>query len=157
MKTLRVALTTAGALVALVGGAETATWGLGPLSASVNATAPRIVAVDAGSFAGATSGAMIDATSQSIGAAPAPRATRVDYTAPPEPPSNADTDGPRLLEAPSAVSGATADMASLAAPRLADKDASSRAPDAQEGSSPQPGPAADASAAVGGTSTQTPD
>lgn len=43
MKSIRVALLTAGALVALVGGAETANWGLAPLTASLNTTGPQIM------------------------------------------------------------------------------------------------------------------
>ncbi len=157
MKTVRIALTTAGALAALVGGAETATWGLSPLSASVHASAPQIVAADASSFAGGAPSGMIDATSQSIAGPPPAQATPVDYAAPPEPPTNADADGPRLLDEASPASAVPAEVASAASPRLADQDALSSGLSAETGPAPQPAPAVDVSASAGAPVAQTPD
>ncbi len=98
MKSLRVALTAAGALAALVGGAETATWGLSPLSASMIASAPQIVAsggspVDHGEALGD------DRIAYHASAAPMQsEQAPVVYDPPPEPPTQADTDGPRYVD-----------------------------------------------------------
>jgi hypothetical protein len=75
VKTLRIALTTAGALAALVGGAETATWSLRPLSAPIDVSAPRIVA------SASPDDPAQSATSSNIDPAPL-EATAAAYTAP---------------------------------------------------------------------------
>jgi hypothetical protein len=110
VNSLRVALITAGALTALVAGAATASWGLGPLSASPNAAAPQIVAADA-SYVDATTTSAVQAASPSSDIAAPIEKTRVAYALPPSPPVDIDPDGPRPDSGPVASESAQPDPA----------------------------------------------
>jgi hypothetical protein len=91
MKTIRVALTVAGALAALVGGAATASWGLTPLAGDPDAPAPQIVALDAAEH-----------QSPYGGAPPSLDTVPAAYVVPHAPPADADPEGPRPDSMPSA-------------------------------------------------------
>ena len=157
MKTLRVALTTAGALAALVGGAETATWGLDPLSTSMNATAPQIVASETSSSAGATPNGVIETASQPSGAAPPPEVTPAVYDTPPEPPTDVDSDGPRDADGPPATTVARPDSDAAVYPRPWEQEAPPGVAVADRTLAPQPGAGIDASKGGGVPAGESPD
>ena len=108
---LRVAFITVGALTALVGGAATASWGLSPLAASLNATAPQIVAADASSVDTTKTSAVQAAPQSSDIAAPVEK-TPIAYAVPPSPPVDVDPDGPRQDSEPVASGSDQPDPAS---------------------------------------------
>ena len=157
MKTLRVALTTAGALVALVGGAETATWGLGPLSTSPSVIPPQIVASEGAADDNAATHGAIEAATQSMDAAPSTQATPVVYTPPPAPPTNVDRDGPRDDNEPSAATASPQDSASATYPQRADQDASPSLSGLDASSTPRSKAISDSSESGDGPAEQIPD
>ncbi len=92
MNSFRIAIATTGALIALLGGAETARWGLGPLSAAMDAAAPRTDISDPGAVEIAATPALM----RQIPVAPPPgMTTPVDYDAPMPPAAPVKPDPPR--------------------------------------------------------------
>ncbi len=92
MNSFRIAIATTGALIALVGGAETARWGLGPLSAAMDAAAPRIDISDPGAVEVAATPALMRQTPV---ATPPGMTTPVDYDLPAPPAAPVKPDPPR--------------------------------------------------------------
>ena len=109
----RVAFIAVGALMALVGGAATASWGLSPLTAPLSVEAPQMVSPDASPIDTMTAGATQNqTTAQSNDVAAPVETTRVAYAVPPSPPADVDPDGPRQDSEPVANGPEQQDSAS---------------------------------------------